>query len=61
MKQIPIIFVKPERGKNSCQSVKLEKNDKVAVCLRAGHITDYTSDETNGVLVIEDEYTDTDT
>lgn len=61
MKQIPIKFVKPTRGKGSCQSVYFEKNINVAVCLRAGHITDFTSDETNEVLVIDDECTDIDT
>lgn len=55
---MPITFLKPKRGKDSCQSVYFVKNDGVAVCLRASHITDFTSDETNGVLVVDDELND---
>lgn len=59
MKILPIRFFKPKRGKDSCESVYMELNSVgVASCLRATHITDFTSDDTNGVLVVDE--TDTD-
>lgn len=53
--------MKPKRGKDSCKSVYYEKNFDVASCLGAKHATDWSADSSNGVLVIDDEHTDTDT
>lgn len=52
MKQIPILFLKPKRGKDSCQSVYFKANEtNIASCLRSSHMTDFTSDGINGVLL----------
>lgn len=54
MKQIPIKFVKPKRGKGSCATVLIEINRGVAACLSTAHSSDWSADGSNGVLVIED-------
>lgn len=61
MKQIPIKFVKPTRGKGSCATVTIQENGGVAACLSVIHSSDWSADGSNGVLVIEDECTDIDT
>lgn len=60
MKQIPIKFVKPNRGEHSHSSIYIEVNYDEAGCLCSGGIGHINSDGSNGVLVIDETDTDCD-